>query len=271
MKRTIGLLVVLGLIAAPASAGVIFEQDFSSSTNVGDYVNATATTANTTQFGLLDTADSAGVFDITSGALTLDRTPVGYAANKMARGALDGGSLLSMKFDLKVTSANYAQNGTGFYLGAASDASVNVLGPYNNRFIFLTFTGVDGDGFTMAAGGGSTSAKVTIGDTDQWAIFCNNTASAQSYAAPDGSTSSVAARSFDLWIDNTVMFDDEARYASFSDTKILSGFMMAWSKNDDGLWAFDNMVIRNDLDVVPEPGTLVLLGLGGLAALRRRK
>jgi len=269
MKRIAICMLIAGVmaVATPASAGVIFQQDFSAGGVTGDYIDATATPANTTDFGLMNVAASAGVYAISSNALTLDRTPVGYATNELVRGNMDGGSLLRMVWDMKIVSANYGQNGTGLFVGQATTATDN-LGPYVNRFVFLVFTGTGGDGFTMTAQGGSTSAKYTIGSNDQWSLFCNNTASSESYTAPDASTSSVAARSYDLWIGNTVFFDDEARYSTFPDVSVLSGFKLGQSKNDDALWTFDNFEIRNDL--IPEPATIGLLVMGGLGMLLKR-
>ena len=77
MKRLTTLISIVAMcvavgvmaVATPASAGVIFQQDFSAGGVPGDYLDAGAGPANTTDFSLMRADAGAGTFAISWGPI----------------------------------------------------------------------------------------------------------------------------------------------------------------------------------------------------------
>lgn len=76
----------------------------------------------------------------------------------------------------------------------------------------------------------------------------------------------------ELWLNPTVSTDPSISDGSTSTGNLIDRFALRQSNDYTGFIQIDNVVAGTSFnDVVPAPSTLALLGLGGLAAARRRR
>ena len=86
-------------------------------------------------------------------------------------------------------------------------------------------------------------------------------------------TQDMADDTIDLWVDGDIGvygFTIVAVDWTTSDLD-LAEFYVKGGDDKVGFGIFDNMVVSSGANVVPEPATMTMLALGGLAALRRRR
>ncbi len=100
-------------------------------------------------------------------------------------------------------------------------------------------------------------------------VVVNNTASSLSYL---GGSQSLNAWSADVWLNGALVAEDVLSNATGNSMRGL-GFISARDPQDE--FYFDNVVVRDEVYIVPEPATLSLLAvgalLGAIATSRRRR
>ncbi|TDX86297.1 T9SS type A sorting domain-containing protein [Epilithonimonas xixisoli] len=238
MKKIYSLLAVVALTAT-ATAQNTFQQDFSSSSTVADYVNTPAV-GTTDKFDGITTSNSGSVWSIDSGALKIART--GNAA-QFARLGVTGDTnaeVLSVQFDLSVSSSSSTTNAAAFYIGSGYSATANSA-PSNassNSRLGVNFSTTSGTFQLRNIAGSSNSANLTGVQKLTWII--NNTSSEYTYTAPDGSTQTVAASKSDVWAGNAIVFDEMVATTS---GVALQDLKFAIS-NGTGSLTVDNFVIK---------------------------
>lgn len=235
---------LLGTFCALFSAFVLnaqslLQQDFSSSTTLSTYVNASTPTngqwnaISTSGAGVTISIDATG-----SNKLRFVRTANAGAFSRTTDFSPTP-SALRYVFDLNVSASGGAQTnaaqfqvGSGFGTANAAETGTNV----HSRF-GINFTGTSGTWQLREIGSSTNSANQTGSRTITWVI--NNSGSSLSYTAPDGTTESVANDTWDLWIGTTRIYND---IAALTATQTLTDIKFAFSAGN-GTIDMDNFNI----------------------------
>jgi hypothetical protein len=271
IRRSLPLLVAAAMpfTAGELSAGVIFEQDFSSSTNVADYVSSPADANEFDHIGPGDVTSSATV-SITDGALQFSKPIDGTGRAGFLRATDFAGppTLLSISFDVSGNNVkgNFAPGATlqiGDYNVNQNDYSG---GSTAQRFAGILLRTRGSNAFWVEAGGNN-SNSIANNTTATIEIFLNNSGSSASYTAPDLVNRILNDRAYTVFVDGVLLAENVAADGAGGD---LTNMRLLFEK--DGLVLnLDNIVIRDDLALIPEPASLALLLVGGgLVAFRRR-
>ena len=245
MKRIVTVLLLM-LATAPNSRAQIFSQDFSSSTVVTDYVNATP---NNGQFNAISTSGAGTVLSINGGALQFART--GNAGSFSRTTDFSPVPILMVyKFSLSVsgnttaqTTAAVFQVGSGF--GTANSAESNAA-TYAKIGINLTTT--DGTFQLRDIGGGTNSSNLAGTQNIAWVL--NNSGSSATYTDPSGNQESIANDKADVWAGSTKIFDD---FSVTTATQTLTDLKFVFNAGTATI-KIDNMYIYDAL--IPLPITL---------------
>ncbi len=236
MKKTICCMIAISaLLAVPASAAVVSHWTFDS-----DYTDSTGTNDGT----LVDT--------VTTGNAVIDTTTKKFGAGSFAMGDNQDRTSISETvltndadgYAVSLWLKQTASNDSGIAIGQGGPT--NLMWKNNARYFFK-----------------ANDQQVLIdltGDTE-WhhMVFVNN--------AGSGST---------LYVDNVAQTDvlDQA----FTFDRLGAGYTM-WGLvgNLDEVWIFDSALSGAEVsslynsNVVPEPATMSLLALGGIAMLKRKR
>lgn len=264
---------VVGIAAAclapAAQAGVIFDQDFSSSTDLNAYIGPDTST----QFASL-TSNAAGgtsTTAIVNGALTFSNTAneTGAAPDESSLTGNTFGpapELLSAQFEITASLASGFSNNNPL-------AELRI-GLVRNR---LNFYFQNGD-VTVGLNGSVERAVVSGGGPVVISIFENNTATDETYIGPDGILHTLQADRTSVFVGTTQISDNDLPN---NVDRALDGFDIEFNTRatvtnptpniDDGTLAFNRILIRDDLNIVPEPASLALVGTGIGIMLARRK
>ena len=203
MKRILCMAMIA--LSSDIANGQLFTQDFSSSTNVNDYVSASP---DNTQFTYIASSGPGFSFSINSGTLEMVRTANAGYINRSADFSPTP-DIIKVQFDLEVPavtasalSAAILRFGQGYSDNNATPANANT----HSR---LGINLVSGNGFQLRNIGTSTNSPAFNGvNTVTWWI--NNSGAASSYTAPDGTTKSVGNDKEDVWVGSTQVFDEMA-------------------------------------------------------------
>lgn len=198
-----------GYVTVTYSACVpLFEQDFSASTTVSDYVNLTA--PNHTQFNELSSSSIAPT--VTSNKIRFSRTDGTTTSWAMRNTAFSTTpTSVIVKFDLTI---GMAAGGTGgvsgyFYIGDAmttASGSLPSASKVHSRLRIQT-SNSQVNSFAIKEDQTNTISSYFSGTQSvTWAI--NNSGSSVSYLAPDGTTETLADDKADLWIGTTRLLNE---------------------------------------------------------------
>jgi len=240
MKKVFTLLWMTALVAGAhsASAFVLFNSDFSKSTKLADYVNASVVPTNTFKFNAL--ADGgAGTFSIAAGALSFTKT--GMATASIVRStsmAVVGTPVGGMRFsyDVNFTFSQTTPNvrlATAFIGGNGGNSSTQWMA-----------WGIDSAGAPASTawkiGGVSFTGPQTI------TAFLNNTGASFTYTAPDGSVAALTNDKWDMWVGNIKVINAAPAAGA---TQTLQGFAMylnAFSGTTGPVnYTFDNFKVES--------------------------
>ncbi|MEO1235408.1 MAG: PEP-CTERM sorting domain-containing protein [Planctomycetota bacterium] len=254
----------LTCLAPPAAAGVIFSQDFESAASLSDLVG----TDEASQFQLLN-ANSGGTDTaaLTGGALVFTNLPESPGVDNTQS------DLQTNQFTTPATLLS-----AGFTVRVDADPSISNNNPLSNIEI-----GVDGirDRIQFYYQAGTISVGLNANTDDVVAlpggvstvvsVYVNDSADSANYLAPDGTTRTLNADRTTLFVGETLVVENANPNNAGRD---LNGFLFEHNiRNanlDNGVFAFEDIILRDDLDlVIPEPSSLVLAGLGALTMLGR--
>ncbi len=154
----------------------------------------------------------------------------------------------------------------GIYAGNAQSAIFNGNGTSDSKS-GIRVAGLDAGLYTIYVTAKNTNNDGEKNGIDAYAILYGTVDSASGdtdfsgFASASMTNASTASPDPTTWIagDNYVAFD--VNVAAGQDLVIVS----------DGLTANENRGFLNTVEIVPEPTTLALLAIGGLAAIRKRK
>lgn len=219
-----GLLKISFSVCAP-----LFEQDFSASSTVSDYVYATA---NETQLNeILSTGTTTTAPIISSGMLRFDGTN-GTSKSNFTRTTdfISTPTSAVVKFDISFTSVGTGANQSAiFYIGTGMATGTGGVAPTataaHSRLQFAT-SASSSTGFqirnaatTNVGPDGTNTTYFTGKQTITFVV--NNSGASISYLAPDGTTESVADDKEDIWVGTYKAVNDDGAWGP---TKALTDF-----------------------------------------------
>lgn len=260
-KSIFKLGLVCFLLLSFSGQAQLLQQDFSSSTTVADYANATTPTNG--QFNAISTSGAGTVLSINttgSNKLRFARTGNAGAFSRTTDFSPTPTSML-YRFDMTLsanstatTNAATFQNGSGFSATNTTEANAAV-----HSRIGINFTTTAGQFSLRDIGGSASSANFTGTQTITWAI--NNSGATLTYRAPDGTFETVANDTHDVWIGTTRVFND---IAALTATQSLTDIKFVFS-GANGTIDFDNFLI-DPIPAVPTSNTATAIGGTGFTA-----
>ena len=267
MKTTFSILGASLILscASVCQANVIFSQDFSSSSIVSDYVNATP---NSGQWNAISTSGAGTTVSIAGGSMQYTHNGVNAGSFTRNTDFSPTPPAMIYNFDLTVSGISTlsavptaATWGVGSGYGTQnSDPSPSSLN--NSRFAI----GFNTDGtYNFHVVGGATSSSFSSGTTVGVTWVINDAGGSLSYLGPDGNVDIVGNGMWDLWAGSTLIFNEKPAdntSSSLSELKFVFENTAA-----TGIIAMDNFSIQ----AVPEPagwGAISALGLMGICGLR---
>ncbi|WP_113636741.1 T9SS type A sorting domain-containing protein [Nubsella zeaxanthinifaciens] len=251
MKKLLLLFLLISRFAT-VGYGQIFTQNFSSSTVVSDYVDATnGYVANKfTAISSLTNSPSS----VSGGRLTFSKT--GNSASYLSQIKDMGATVLIVSFDFSVSGQSAAgTSAVVFNVGSAfgnnSSAYTGSTGG-NSRFA-INFAATSGE-FTVRDIVNTTNSANTYSGNQTITFVVNNKAVGISYDSPTGNKESLPAYTWDLWVGNTREFNDVAVENS---SNALNNFKIsAQSSAPNCTMSFDNFVIKDQMEPTVLPVAL---------------
>ena len=225
---------------------VYFSQDFNSSVQTTNYTGSTTDLLD----GILvsGTSGAFGSASLIAGKLNLAKINAGNVA--IARSTsmgLPSSGVIQFKFDFDCSAvAGSSTNGTPYLaLGRnINPTTVNIL-PDSNSYVKIKFNinNTTSGNFTIQnmVNSVAVNTTTTLSGTNTLVMVFNNTGSTANYTAPDGTTASVAPNKWDLYANNTLLFNDVNVNAS---SQALTGFKLSLTSGNTNI-NLDNMVISD--------------------------
>lgn len=209
MKKLFTLLILAAclFVMGNTADAQLFQQDFSSSTTVSNYTNASPTNG---QFNGITTSGAGTVLSInTTGSNKLRFARTGNAgAYTRTTDFSPTPSSLMYRFDITMsgnssatTTAATFQVGSGFTSSNTAETGTNV-----HSRLGLNVGGTAGQFSLRDIGAGTNTTTYSGTQTVTWVI--NNSGGSITYKAPDGTFETLADDRFDLWVGNTKEFND---------------------------------------------------------------
>ncbi len=240
-----------------ASMGVwaqLFQQNFSSSTVVADYVNAAPSNG---QFNAIGSSGAGTILSInTTGSNKLRFARTGNAGSySRTTDFSPTPTSLMYRFDLTVSGNSVAQTtaavwqvGSGFGTANSGEANANV-----HSRIGLNWTNTAGQFSIRNLGTSVNSANYSGTQTITWVI--NNSGATLIYKAPDGTYETVGDDVADLWVGTTKEFDEIAATTS---TQSLTDLKFVFTAGT-GTVDIDNILI-DQIPAIPTSGAALPIG-----------
>jgi hypothetical protein len=248
---------LLGGLAASASAQ-LFQQDFSSSTTLADYISATP---NTGQWNAIGTSGAQVTVSAANNNLRFTRGTGNAGSFSRTTDFPGPPAALIVQFDLSVSGNSAAQTtaaiwqmGSGF--GTANSAEANAL--VHSRF-GLNLAATDGQFSLRNIGAGTNGALLSGTQTITWVI--NNSGATLTYLAPDATQETVPNDTADVWAGTTRVLDN---VAATTGTVDLTDWKFVFSGGSATI-TMDNFLI-NTLSATP-PQHLTITAAGDNAIL----
>ena len=246
MKKTLlisALLIHFGIKANAQTT--LFTQDFAAGGVVADYVDATASNKFT---AIVSGNATNAAISINNNALRLVKTGAfnGGANTFYALRSSGFGSanidLVQYKFDYTVSNyTTISTSGTpNYHFLVGSSVTTDAAAANYHSKVTITHTNTTSAPYTWFIAG---STGTLYSGTQAITLIANNSGELKSYIAPDGSTTTVANDTYDIWVGNTLEINDLAALNSGDN---LSRFKFALPANTlAATFDVDNIVITS--------------------------
>jgi len=292
--KVLTILTAMAVMAAGATAAEVFNQDFSDGGVVADYVTGGGASGSLFDNIAADAGASATI-DANSVLLWQDGA-VSNSDAGLAKAALTSSpGLMTFQADVTIdrttTSSTYT-NAAGLSFGNRTTSQrydVYMHGSTIFQNVYFKSQGSNAAGYNIM---GTGVYDFAYGTAYAMRIFLNDSDVAQTYLGPDGGTYNLSATpgtggtygSYAVWMDDMLVIDDaQARtyvHSGNFNNKDLDSFLVNWTGSQvvsDSI-RLDNVVVLDHLpqpeqtaDAIPEPATMGLLAIGGIAVLLRRR
>lgn len=263
-KLRASLALVFVLAFAASGNAQLLQQDFSSSTTVSNYVNASPSNGQFTQITSTTGSSVAG----TGNRLNFTRTSGGTSNFVRSVGFSPSPSALMIRFDVTVSGNSTASNPQGiFYLGTTT--GTNGFGNDNNSpsnanthsRIGISWTTTAGQfSVRRLTGTAANGNNYTGTQTVLWVV--NNSGSTLTYVAPDGTQQTVANDKNDMWVGTTQEFNE---FDAQTSTITAIDKIKFVASGQNGTISVDNILV-DPIPAVPTSGTATGIGSGGFTA-----
>jgi len=273
MRKFLPVILLAGSLLGPASirASILYQETFSTDGTLDDYTGAGKIFTSYSGSGVYTAAASGGKFNLgfTGGQ---DGSLYTYTSFGSAR------QLLSMQVDFTLNSASAADKPLLLFI--SDFANIGDFGPDWNMWNAqgnwsFANPGALTSSYPVTAtdglGGTHTDPGLQASTTYTWSFFLNQSGIQETYQAPDGVSRTLNTDTWSMYIGDTLVADNVPRGAQAEN---IQGLVLQLSRNYNGgssSMNLDNIVIRDDLALVPEPATAALLTLGALFLLPRRR
>lgn len=270
-KPLICMALGLGIaLTGTARGAILLQQDFDDNAPLSSYVSPTPDTTQFSDFFSASANNTHSIVEDAPGdyALRMQRGSSGAQMGFTRVDLATKPATLRIQFDFEMTTtastalARFVV-GENFALGAQGDDQANDAGAL--RFTSIRFDPLSDGSFQLLSNGGTASSGSWTG-RQRISLFLNDSGSSQDYTGPDGTEQSVGHRQLDVWVGETLVFNNFGSVnaaAGLEDIKYWS----YWNISDTFI---DNIVVDTALSI-PEPAALPLLWLGGAALLGRRR
>lgn len=209
MKITLFYLaVIFALLFSNQTQAQLFSQDFSSSSNVADYVSAMP---NNGQFNSISSTGTGTTVSIESGTLQYARTTASGSAAAFSRTTDFSPTPTAIRYKVDITVSGNSTATTSaaqFLLGSnlAANNTVDATTEIYARFA-INLSSMTGCFFVRDITNGNTNSTQFCGtQTITWIV--NNTTNSLDYIAPDNSTQTVTSDTVDIYVGNLLVFDN---------------------------------------------------------------
>lgn len=239
------------LMLTEVSWGQLLQQNFTSSTTLSTYINAT--TPNNGQFTQITSTTGSSV-SATGNRLNFTRSSGGSSNFVRSVGFSPSPQAIMIKFDVQVSGNSAASASQGvLYIGTttgtsgfANDNTAPSNANHHSRF-GIGWTTTDGQWNVRRLTGTAASGNNYTGvQTVLWVV--NNSGNELSYRGPDGTQQTIGNDKNDLWVGNTLEFDEiDAQTASITAIDKLKFI----SSGQNGTISIDNILI----DPIPSTPT----------------
>lgn len=247
MKQFFGILMMLAGFYADVKSQ-LFIQDFSSSSNLTDYVGAPP---NNMQFDVLGASGGGVTASITSAKLQFVRTTANAGGAIRNTDFSATPTLFKVEFDLEVPiAATSTTTAAQIYFGDGFSSNINAGDAGATFHTKIGINLVSGGGFQLRNIGGAVNSPTFSGE-NAVTIVSNNSGSVKNYTGPDGLTNSVADDKIDIWVNTSIVFNDMNANAAGAGAN-LNEFKFIFS-NGSGTITLDNFLMT---ELTPLPVTL---------------
>jgi hypothetical protein len=214
------------ILIAPVSAEILFEQDFSSSGSIADYQSKTP---SKNQFDLI--TDGKSGWSIRSGGVSIEM-PVSRNEVIKRTTVLEGGPVGAMKVSVDIDFTFEAPRDIRLVTGSWGRAHPNNWAGW----------GIDSTGIANTWKLAGSTVSFTGAQT--LTFFLNDSGTAITYQAPDGSSQSLAFGSWDVWVGTTRVRSSVTE--GVKTAADLSGFSLVVpaANSGTGVLTFDNFSVQ---------------------------
>ena len=260
LLTSISLLISLLFLLSINMQAQYFSQQFSQALTAGNVgggtkISNTSVTsdpvyvsdpASDTQFTFLSTNNAADTIEISGdGVMRMNRAGTGtvYIVRNTNFTGSPGALMVSLDFNCESNNSN-SSGAVQFMLGQSFANSNSEPSSSDKHSLFYVNTkNAPTNAWGVNSISGSSASAFTTTETITW--YVNNSSSSISYIGPDGSSNTIADDTYDLWVANTLYYDDAPANSS---TASLNNFEIRIG-GGNGTYTVDNILIQE----IPPP------------------
>jgi hypothetical protein len=234
----------------------LFRQDFESSTTLTDYFTGSPNNQQFTSIGVAGSGANGTVSISTNGGNQLLQMQVASGSdktcffNRTTDFDVSGSppTTLIVRFDMQVPVSGGANTSAGiFRIGAGFTELANIVVANANIYSRFSINLTANSNEFQIRDISSMTNSVTFSGKNTITWVLNNSGSTQNYFAPNGATLTVANDTYDIWVGNTLVFND---FAVLTPSQTLSDMKFVFD-GDNSTLQLDNFLISENLNLLP--------------------